>query len=143
MQDIHLDLKDFYIDSQADFLAREFWSGKTYHIVGGTLEFTEISPHSVVLLSIRPFRPYQPQYLGSDMHISQGLEVSSWKTTQNDLEVSIKRPGLADGILEIRVPHPPQFARTETQEISYRLKESNIYQFDLKFNKKVTLHIRY
>jgi hypothetical protein len=61
MQDILLDINDFYIDSQAEYLAREFWSGKTFHLVDGTLEFTEISPHSVVLLSIRPYRPSQPQ----------------------------------------------------------------------------------
>ncbi|MCJ7659744.1 MAG: alpha-galactosidase [Anaerolineales bacterium] len=143
MQDIHLDIKDFYIDSQPEYLAREFWSGKTYHIVDGTLEFTEIYPHSVVLLSIRPYRPYQPQYLGSDMHISQGLKVSSWKTTQNDLEVSIKRPGLADGILELGLPHPPQFARIETQEVFWRQKEDHIYQFQVEFYKEVTLHISY
>jgi len=143
MQDIHLDLKDFYIDSQVKYIAREFWSGETYHLINGTLEFKEIPPHSVVLLSVRPYRPYQPQYLGSDLHISQGLEVSSWKTNQNDLEVSIKRPSLTDGKVEISLPHPPKYARIGTKEISWRAKESNIYQFKLKFHKKVNLHVHF
>ena len=143
VKDIHLDLKDFNIDSQTEYIAREFWSGETYHIIDGKIEFKEILPHSVILLSARPYRPYQPQYLGSDLHISQGLEVSSWKSTQYDLEVSINRPGLAGGLLDVSLPHPPQFAQSGTQEISWRSIEESIYQFEVEFNKEITLHIRY
>jgi alpha-galactosidase len=140
-EDIHLDLNDFYLDTRIDYLAREFWSGEIYHISDGKLDFDNVPPHGIILLSARPYRPYRPQYLGSDLHISQGLEISSWEADSNELDITLLRPGIADGSIVIGSPHPPQLASIDDRKITWNPIEDNIYQFELQFNRDAKLHI--
>lgn len=140
---IHFNLNDFYLDSQIEYIAREFWSGDVYHIIDGILDIESIPPHGVVLLSVRPYRPYQPQYLGSDLHISQGLEISSWKSKPNQLEIIVHRPGIAEGYIVISLPHAPHLAHIEDRELVWKLVKDNIYQFELQLKQYTNLSIRY
>ena len=140
---IHFNLNDFYLDSQIEYIAREFWSGDVYHIIDGILDIESIPPHGVVLLSVRPYRPYQPQYLGSDLHISQGLEISSWKSKPNQIEIIVHRPGIDEGYIVISLPHAPHLAHIEDRELVWKLVKDNIYQFELQLKQYTNLSIRY
>jgi hypothetical protein len=49
-----------------------------------------------------------PQFLGSELHISQGLEVNTWNASSQDLRFSIGRPGRIQGKIWVSLPLPPQ-----------------------------------
>ena len=64
-----------------------------------------------MLLAVRACpSPEQPAYLGSDLHITQGSEVSrwDWDPTAKKLQMELVRPGQANGQIEVALPSPIQ-----------------------------------
>ncbi|HEX9616739.1 MAG TPA: alpha-galactosidase, partial [Anaerolineales bacterium] len=71
--DVTLSISDLYLDPSKAYYAREFWRGDIRQIRGDQpndepVIFKGVPPHGVVLLAVRPARPFRPQYLGSDLH---------------------------------------------------------------------------
>ncbi len=73
---LSLDLADVGLDPQAEYVARDFWSGEVLDSVGGTLTRT-VQPHTVQLFALRE-KKSRPQYIGGNRHLLQGaVEVRS------------------------------------------------------------------
>jgi alpha-galactosidase len=150
-RDLVFRLRDFYLDTDVEHIAREFWSGAVWRIPawsehqdrppGGELTLSGVPAHGVRLLAVRPYRPYLPQYLGSDLHISQGLEVTGWKASPQGLCLSLERPGRAKGIVELSLPHPPCQAMLDSQAIEWQDLEQGRYRFPVNFNRTARLQI--
>ncbi len=84
-------VKDYDLDPASPYIAREFWSGETeISWSQGWLNPQSIPPHGVLLLAVRLFQPDLPQYLGSDLHISQGLEVAGWQASTGSLDLQLR-----------------------------------------------------
>jgi hypothetical protein len=60
------------------FFAHDYWSGETIP-VNATTTIT-IPPHGVRLFAVRQVHPDRPAFLGSTLHMSQGLEVGQWQS---------------------------------------------------------------
>lgn len=138
-QDITVNLREFGLDTHLIYIAREFWTQKTHRMARGKLLRERLLPHDTLLLSIRPLISGQPQYLGSDLHISQGLEVAAWKTTARRVSLKLKRPGDADGSVLLSLPKPPKKARLDDQDCSWQTVQEGIYRFPVKFQQAATL----
>ena len=93
------------------------------------------------LLALRPIAPDTPQYVGSDLHISQGLEVAQWLATTHTLEVRLERPGHAHGQVLLHLPKPPQKAFINQKEIPWQKAEGTLYRFSVQFHKTGELEI--
>jgi len=140
-QDITLNLREFGLDPQLQYFAREFWSQKTHHITRGKLLREHLPAHGTLLLAVRLLTPGDPQYLGSDMHISQGLEVSHWKVSPRRVEVKLTRPGNAEGAVALRLPRPPKKALLDGEECTWEAIQSGVYSIALNFNQKAVLRL--
>jgi alpha-galactosidase len=147
-RDMSLHLEDYFITETSDFYGREFWKGNTYTISveppsSRELTINQVPPHGVLLFALRPSYPFRPQYLGSDLHISQGLEVVDWQPSDDSLSLVIERPGIAKGQVEIAIPHTVDKATLNGSPLDWTVLSSERYAFDLKFNSEARIEIEY
>ena len=135
-------LKDFGLHFKQAHL-RQFWNGKTQPAGEGPLRFPEVAPHGVVLLAVRPTLPGAPCYLGSDLHISQGMEVASWQAGPDGVNFSLERPGRAAGLLDLFLPYPPQEARLDGRPLTWQSLGGQIYRFPVDFDHQAHFTLIY
>ena len=78
VKNVTLETGDFHLPDQA-YWVRSFWDNKVWQVKAGSPLFSGSMPaHAPLLLALRPCLTGQPQYLGSSVHISQGIEVEQW-----------------------------------------------------------------
>ncbi len=130
--------KEFHLEEHS-YYAREFWSGRYFPDLEGTT--LDLSPHGVALLAVRKHSPHAPQYLGSDLHISQGLEVSGWSIKNHTLCVALRRPAHAQGRIALCLPARPVQASLAAQPTSWEEGPHGSYVFPLAFDQQANLQI--
>jgi alpha-galactosidase len=143
-QDVRLPLEKFAIDPQQAYFWRAFWGTSSGLLSGGHLDLKAIPPHGVRLLSLRKADPSSPLYLGSDLHISQGLEVVQWSANHSEgVRFSLARPGQTQGEIELHLPDTPKKVALNNTEISWESSANNLYRFDIAFNESAEILITY
>jgi alpha-galactosidase len=147
-KDLYLKLNDFYLPERGEMYAREFWGGQVHLIPSDpkstqSLELAQIPPHGGVLFALRPHHPYTPQYLGSDLHISQGLEVVGWQTAEGTLTCELERPGHTQGQIEIATPKPIKSASLNGSPIPWTIRTPGGNLFDLEFDSYARIEVSY
>jgi alpha-galactosidase len=147
-QDLVLRLSDYDLDLDFDYLVREFWHGEVHFLKDGMLPLEGIPPHAVRLFAVRRHTPELPQYLGSDLHISQGLEVSAWRwheagdgTSHGELDLVLERPGSTQGQVEVYLPASPRASTLEGRPITWHARGQGCYRFPVKFERRAELHV--
>jgi alpha-galactosidase len=146
-QDVKFNWQDFGLERGLDSYARDFWRAQTYWISAGASEnglvVPQVPAHGVSLLAVRQADPSRPQYLGSDLHISQGLEVSAWVWDQpsNKVHLEIQRPGRARGQLELALPDPPVQALLDERPLSWEVAGPGRYLFEVDFERTTRLEL--
>jgi alpha-galactosidase len=143
VRDLTVRLEEFDLDPQADYFAREFWSSELYRVSAGTLSVQQVPAHGVALLAVRQIQESQPQYLGSDLHISQGLEVVGWQPAPGGLSLSLRRPGEARGHFDLSLPQPPKRAVWEGLPVDWEWIAGRGCRFQVAFDASGTLKIEY
>jgi alpha-galactosidase len=141
-QDLIVDLEAFGIEAQGETLAREFWQGGLYRITEGRISFESVPAHGPVLLAVRPAQMDKPQYLGGDLHISQGLEVAAWDPIRSGLDLRLERPGPAQGSIDLYLPRAPARALLDGRTIAWERREEGFYRFPLAFERSGWLSLR-
>lgn len=97
-------LADYHLNP-GKYVVREFWSGGV-----GTLstsrpyKIEQIPAHGCAVLAVRQADDEMPVYLGSDLHISQGMEVAEWRATAASVSATIRLPRKAGGKVVVKVP---------------------------------------
>ncbi|OGO34814.1 MAG: hypothetical protein A2W35_12825 [Chloroflexi bacterium RBG_16_57_11] len=136
---------DFSLDPQAAYWAREFWRGQTRLLNETGWAFPACPPHSAILLAMRRQSPDQPQYLGSDLHISQGLEVDSWQwdPAPRELAFRLSRPGRAQGIVDLALPRPPRRAELNGLPLDWEQQATGVYRLRVEFEKEAEVGLRF
>jgi alpha-galactosidase len=136
-----LDLAEYQLPP-GTYTAREFWSGELVRIEAQSLPW-EIPAHGVALFALRPVKPLQ--YLGSNFHISQGLEVKAFSTseTQRVVNVTIERPGQAAGEIYLELPHAPETATLDGQAIEWQTAGGEAYRFPIAFDHSASVEVHY
>ena len=82
---------------KVDYWAFSFWDQKVYLVqAGNPVLIPNVPSHGVVLLAIRQVTQ-KPTYLGSDLHISMGLEISSWNLGNDQLTFQLNLPRQTEG----------------------------------------------
>jgi alpha-galactosidase len=134
---------DFKLPS-GSYWVRSFWKKET-HLAGKDepLFSGEVVAHEVVLLTVRPIVPGKTQYLGSDLHISQGLEVKEWKANKTEIVLTIALGRDAQGGIELALPHPPRIAYSQDKKIQWEESAPGCYRFTLTVKDTNILKIEY
>jgi alpha-galactosidase len=139
-QDLSVTLKKLALPT-GEYLAREFWQEEITRISGGTLTLKDIPAHGVKLLALRPAQTDLGCYLGSDLHISQGLEVSQWSVTPKNLRMRLEKPGKAQGHIDLFLPRPPERTSIQQKEIACQPLGEGIYRLPVDFEQVAEIEI--
>lgn len=152
-KDLDFRLVDFYLDREKMYLARSFWGQQTYRVVlkqgyanralPGDIVFKAVPPHGVVLMALRLLKADAPQYLGSNLHISQGLEVASWASYGNELSLRLERPGFAQGEVDLKLPAEPKAAWIDGAPLTWQSIGEGAFRFTVKFDKSAEIKVEY
>lgn len=138
-QNTTIHLRDTYLDPDKSYLAREFWSGRIYASQEGCFELGNVAAHGAVVLAVRSWSGVKarakPQYLGSDLHLSQGLEVTNWEPAAQHLTLRLSRPGRAQGNIYISSPRLPKTARVNGNEIIWKLGGYDVIEIPVNFER--------
>lgn len=143
-QDLLLRAADFSLDTQQAYHVRTFWRGETLRLPpGGERPFRDVPPHGSVVLALRPVRP-MPQYLGGNLHISQGLEVAQWRPADEELAFTLTRPGLAQGHVDLYLPVAPRSVEAGNARLGAILPlHDNVYRLPLQFDRRAPIRLRF
>ncbi len=142
-QKIEIHPSDFKLPA-GRYWVRSFWKKETRLADKGQSLFSgEVAAQGVVLLAVRPVVAGKVKYLGSDLHISQGLEVKEWKVNKTGIVLTIELGRDAQGEIELALPHPPHKAHCNKKEIQWAESESGCYRFILTIKNTNILKIEY
>ena len=126
-----LRLADYRLEVEKVYWAREFWSGRFFEIRDGFIPLGNLPAHATALLAVRPITPNAPLYAGSDLHISQGLEVTVWKPAPEGLSFEIQRPGLVMGQVDLVLPHAPRQVWVNAEPARWKIRDGWLCRLDL------------
>jgi len=101
--DLTLKLSDWGLEKQ-EYLMREFWSGEIAHVEDQHI-YRQVPAHGVRLVALRELAPIA--YLGSDLHLSQGIELKEWHLDDSRLEFRLDLERYVEGNCYLRLPSIP------------------------------------
>lgn len=127
------------------FRVSSFWDQSIHQYQPGSpVGMPAIPPHGAALLAIYPAEPAaQPAYLGSNLHFSQGNEVTGWEKGEKDLQLELGLGRTATGFIRLFLPHPPMTAVCEGKSIHWTREAESIYLFDLSADKTAAILIHF
>lgn len=96
-----------------------------------------------MLVAVRTRHPGTPQYLGSDLHVSQGNEVIdwNWEAESNQLRLRLQRPGQVEGVIDLALPRAPQAAGLNGRSIAWQPVQEGAYRFPVAFDGSGEMNI--
>ena len=101
----------FGLPSNSSWWLREFWTGDIGQFQSGSpYRFTNVPSHGVRVVAVREVSPDQPVYLGSDLHLSQGMEVHQWKAKRSSLKFNLGLDHAISGKAQVYLPWQPKEA---------------------------------
>lgn len=112
---------------------REFWTG----LIGQmsetlTLAFNDIPPHGVRVAAVRHYDAKLSAYLGSDLHLAQGIEISEWEEGENTLHLRFNLSREASGRVFFYLPWHPAGVWFRDQPYILQDKGHGVHILDLQ-----------
>ena len=130
------------------YFAREFWSGEFYQFFEDQLYISNIPAHGVRLVALTPISGIDqrnrknPLYLGSNLHISQGLEVRNWSVSPSGkVCMKLERPGKFQGVFDLYLPNAPKRVSMDGGEVQWKQSKEDLYQFQISSDQSATIEI--
>ena len=118
-----------------------FWDNKIVSTSGSITQI--IPPHGVALWAVREKKLNQPQYIGGDVHISQGMEISSWQTEEDHVVCQLELERSFDGVILFYSPSKPKRILFNGVPIFWKLMEEHIIKISIKGEGQGELRIEY
>lgn len=133
-QQIELNAGDFNLDIQ-NYLVRSFWDERVWRVTRQSSLFSgEIAPHGVLLLAVRgDERPVA--YLGSDLHVSQGLEIKTWNFSGINLEFELDTGKKMAGCLDLKIYSNPTRVMVNSQSADINHLGNDFYRIATTVDK--------
>ena len=144
VRSVTLEARDFRLPEET-YWVRSFWDNKVWQVKAGSPLFSGTLPvHAPLLLALRPCQTGQAQYLGSSLHISQGLEVDQWTVKNGKLVCKINANRCVQGaILDLALPKLPQKAELSGTVLKWKSLPDAVYRFKIDIDQKEELTIQY
>lgn len=141
-RDLSLSLKSCSLLPDKEYYARTFWDGSVTR-VKEELQLKLLPPHGAGIAALRPVLPGRAVYLGSSLHISQGMELAFWEETPGSLSCRLERPGAASGVVDLAIPKAPASASLNGKPVKWTETGAGIYRFPVDFIKTANLEVTY
>ena len=135
-QEVRLTPANFRLPSDGvSYRVRSYWDGELRICAPGQpLWSGTLAPHGVVVLAVREQAENTPQYLGSDLHISQGLEVSAWEVQPGRLSLEVNLARRAAGQVFLSLPAEPTAACAGDGPLEIKKLGNNLFSLHLSID---------
>jgi len=125
----------YHLDPWQTYLVHDFWNDRHYEWKDrSSLELPPIPPHGIALLAAFPLRSEQPAWVGSTLHISQGLEVKDWNAERSFLTCHINVHHEAEGNVYFYLPLSPRQVRLDETPLPGREILPHVYGFPVRLS---------
>jgi alpha-galactosidase len=94
-----------------NYWAGEFWSGKIAQVSGESPMRVTLPAHGCAVFTLQLANTEEPVYIGSDLHISQGIEIVEWHFSAEVLTTTIRLPRKTAGRIIVHLPKTPRTCR--------------------------------
>lgn len=126
------------------YIARSFWDGSIHQFSEkDPLVLKNVAPHCTVLLAVRQYDPKSALYLGSDMHISQGQELSRFTRKGHSLELCFDIPKSMSGSFDVYSPDPVISAGMGKTRLQVRKIQAGVYRIALNVDRNATIKLEF
>jgi hypothetical protein len=71
------------------------------------------------------------------------MEVAAWEAKQDGVSLSLERPGLAQGEVDLRLPSHPKAAWINGKPIAWQTLEEGVFRFEVRFEKSAEIKVEY
>jgi alpha-galactosidase len=130
--------------SEGAYHLRSFWDDRIWEIEGkGTMFSGMISSHGVLLLAARKIGNSPATYIGSDLHISQGLEIANWDVSTKELIFSIKTGKKLSGKADLYIESPPTEISINNVPSAWEMLGRGIYRILIPEKENSTVMVKY
>ncbi len=115
------------------YWVRSFWDGSPARIHSGEILFEgEIAAHGVLLLAVRSAELDEAQYLGSNLHFSQGMEVSSWQAEENRITICLELKRNFKGVMAVYLPLEPMRIKVDGMDTAWQSFGEGRYRINVE-----------
>ncbi len=140
--ELSLSAQDFQLDED-DYWFSDFWNSSVKRLAKGEAYTSGvIPPHGCVMGIFRRERASLPQYLGSDLHYSQGKEVVDWEAGKDLLAFTLRLPRKAAGRVRLALPWAKASAEVEGQPAELTHEGGKVWSLPLNFDGFVHVTVK-
>lgn len=141
-KEVVLKLDDYIAGIKGSYRVRSFWSNTISNLQSSDEIKLELPPHGAWLAAVRPHLADNAIYLGSDLHVSQGLEVREWHSGDTGFNLEIDLPHAIIGRTYFYTSRPVKEILVNTQQVQFT-QASGIVTLMLDSNSKATITASY
>ncbi|RJQ41169.1 MAG: alpha-galactosidase [Anaerolineaceae bacterium] len=102
-----------------------------------------IPAHGCLLLAVRPLQDGKNQYLGSDLHFSQGIEVKKWTVRKNGARFVLDLDKKVSGNIYLSIPFSPVKIESSDDILNFEKIGQDIYALQVHLEKPLSITINY
>ena len=114
----------------AAYIVSSFWESKSWLCEKNNPLFTGvIQSHESVLLAVRKQTKDAIYFIGSNLHISQGLEVESLQIEKNEINLRFSDHKRLCGHIDIMLPDEPKKANHNNKKVDWVSLNDAVYRF--------------
>lgn len=142
-KDLTFASEEYQLNGSQSYWLREFWTGQLGLLKPDRpLTFAKVPAHGVAVVAARAFDAHKPTYLGSSLHLAQGLEISGWMIGEKRLELDFNLGRKAAGDITLSLPWQPETAFCNDNPCPIEDLGDGIYTLHLMNadQSKLTLH---
>ena len=82
-------------------------------------------------------------YLGSDLHVSQGIELQSWQFDGSNLSFELDLGHEAEGMIYLYCPSALSTVKVDGEEVSWIQETEKLISIAVKLAKPVSIKVSY
>jgi alpha-galactosidase len=124
-----------------DYWVREFWSGKTGMMSAAQPFSVTIPPHGCAVVTLQ-VKDAKPAYLGSDLHISQGMELVSWNVDDKTIKATLRLPRKTSGHILIATNGKAESVTVNDRKVEGKVISPGIFEVPVDVDGFATIEVK-
>jgi len=140
-RETYISFPDFGLP-QLNYWVYSFWNNQISMVKAGEpVHISMLPAHGVELLGIRPVLA-EDQYLGSNLHVSMGQELSCFEKTSHGIEINLDLPRRADGDIYLKLIDSPLKITVNGFQIPFEEIENSVYKIHVRMDGHASILIQ-
>ncbi|NMC30662.1 MAG: alpha-galactosidase [Pelolinea sp.] len=129
--------------AEGKYWVSDFWNERIMRSEGGnSLGCFTIPAHGCVLLAVRSAQN-EDQYLGSNLHFSQGMEVTKWSVRKKETVLTLDAHRRTCGDVYLFIPAAPKAVESSEDIVNFEMLSDGIYRLRVQLEKPQTIAIKH